>query len=160
MSEFARRIERIDALSDLSSRPADHWWKDLLSLWRPSGIDAGAYGLRLAIRNGYMNFYQRGQSIARIQVDSKGAPTATVHIKYVCGKSVESQSQEYMKLRDGWVLRDGEQLEKYQGLQTLRKWINRVDEEYAGDEKCFVDKLVAANPNIIDLEMGLPAWKE
>ena len=43
MNQFARRLERIDALGEIALKPADHWWKDLLSLWRPSGVEAGEY---------------------------------------------------------------------------------------------------------------------
>jgi hypothetical protein len=48
---------------------------------------------------------------------------------------------------------------RYQGVEQLKTWIEVVDRQYAGVEKNFVDDLVAANPNVIDLEMGLPAWK-
>ena len=47
----------------------------------------------------------------------------------------------------------------YNGESTLQEWIIQAD-EYAGIEKQFVDKLVADNPAIIDLEIGLRATGE
>lgn len=166
MSQFSRQLDQLDALGELASKPESHWWKDLLSLWRPSGVQAGEYGLRLAIRNGYMNFYRQGQSIARVEVDHKGTPTATIHIKYVGVCTDKSLKQKYVQLRNGWLL-CGKEKYPYQGIKNLHSWIRTVDGQssstgdkvgYAGPEKVFVDQLVAANPNVIDLEMGLPAW--
>jgi hypothetical protein len=66
MTLFGRRFDRVDVLENVLSRQS-HWWKDLLTLWRPSGQPTKEdYGLRLAIRDGYMNFYRRGQSVARV----------------------------------------------------------------------------------------------
>ncbi|MHB1379890.1 MAG: hypothetical protein ACYCX0_09750 [Desulfurivibrionaceae bacterium] len=165
MGEFSRKIDQLAVLVELASKPESHWWKDLLSLWRPSGVQAGEYGLRLAIRNGYMNLYRHGQSIARVEVDRKGVPTATIHIKYVGLCPDKSLKQSYVQLRHGWLLHGKEKF-PYQGIEDLRSWIRTVDGQsdstvnagYTGPEKVFVDQLVAANPNVIDLEMGLPAW--
>ncbi len=140
---------------------AEHWpqwWKDLLSLWRPSGVDAGVHGLRLAVRNNYMNFYRRGQSVARVEIDSKGVPTATTHFKYVCNKNDVPKGQEYVKLKSKDILRGGKFWKQYEEIEDLKGWIAAIDKGYTGEEKRFVDQLVAANPSVIDLEMGLPAW--
>jgi len=166
MSQFARRLDHLNALIERSDKP--EWWSDLLSLWRPSGVDAGDHGLRLAIRNNYINFYRRGQSIARVEIDRDGAPTATTHIKYVDTSKGERFGQEYVKLHDDWLLRSGERWKRYEGVRSLKEWIIAIDDKpnadgkngYAGIEKNFVDKVVAANQNIIDLEMGLPAWDD
>ena len=50
----------------------------------------------------------------------------------------------------------------YDGIETLKGWIQAVDEEYGGAEKRFIDELlgVPENSGVIDLEMGLPAWDE
>lgn len=165
MVQFARNIDRINALGELACSSEDHWWKDLLSLWRPSGVDAGVYGLRLAVRNGYMNFYRNGQSIACVKVDSKGMPSATTHVKYL-----GIVGQGYARLQDrtihwGTGVQESEGRE-YGGLEELKQWIQVVDRGqredgrhgFSGAEKVGVDKLVAANSNVIDLEMGIPAW--
>lgn len=165
MSEFARQLNNLEKLESrtFDSLPLPRWWSDLLSLWRPSGVEAGAHGLRLAIRNGYLNFYRRGQSIARVEIDSDGIPTAATHFKYVCSDKDEPGGQEYVKLKSDTkggttIWRSGKPWREYRGPDDLEAWIAVVDNKYAGDEKEFVDLLVAANPNIIDLEMGLPAW--
>lgn len=166
MNLFERRLDRVDALCGLSRKP--EWWNNLLSLWRPSGVQAGAYGLRLAVRNNYLNFYRRGQSIARVEIGNGGMPVATTHIKYVDDSKNVPVGQEYVKLRDEWLIRDGKPWKRYEGMNTLTAWIEAIDGKpdaagengYAGVEKKFVDKVVAENPNIIDLEMGLPAWRE
>ena len=172
MNQFARKLERIDGLGEIASKPGDHWWKDLLSLWRPSGVEAGEHGLRLAIRNGYMNFYRRGQSIACVSIDSKGTPSSTIHVKYIGASTTGPVGQAYASLQDKSI-RWGTGAQRnegrdYGGLDELKQWIAVVDhglradgrQGFSGDEKVGVDKLVAANSNVIDLEMGLPAWGE
>jgi hypothetical protein len=47
----------------------------------------------------------------------------------------------------------------YNGAARLRGWISNAD-THAGKEKCFVDLVIARNPNVIDLEMALPAYSE
>lgn len=171
MSQFARQIKNLSVIESLSSDAAPSWWNDLLALWRPSGIKSGDYGLRLAIRNGYVNFYRLGQSIARVEINHKGTPTATTHFKYVSAKGDLPPDSEYVKLRGEKILwrRGGENEERcYGGIEDLKRWIASVNGEllvvgkpgYAGKEKRFVDQLVTENPDIIDLEMGLPAWGE
>ncbi len=48
--------------------------------------------LRLAIRNGYLNFYRRGQSVAKVGFDRAGNLQAKIHNKYVCGAEGSGQS--------------------------------------------------------------------
>jgi len=45
----------------------------------------------------------------------------------------------------------------YDGIARLEKWIRNAN-CHVGEEKCFVDAIVARNPNVIDLEVGLPAY--
>lgn len=157
MNEFARQIHRLDDLCKPADKP--QWWMDLLSLWRPSGVAAGDYGLRLAVRDNYLNFYRLGQSIARVEVGSDGQPRATTHIKYVPSQSgpTTPSEQEYLKVTATGVFRGGEKWAPYEGIETLKSWV-RASETYSGEEKKAVDKIVAVNPDVIDLEMGLPAW--
>jgi hypothetical protein len=160
MAKFTRRLDCLDHLGKLCVGPGVHWWKDLLSLWRPSGIDAGDFGLRLAIRDNYLNFYRRGQSIACVEMSREGKAIAKTHIKYVDPTARRPLDAQYVCLRDGALWRDGQPWGPYQGCETVQKWIATVDREYAGEEKKFVDRMVAASPNVIDLEMAIPAWGE
>lgn len=162
MNEFGRAFPGIEVLSGLSANGAPHWWNDLLTLWAPAGTPAGATGLRLAVRNGYLNFYRTGQSVARVEVVS-GVPRLTVHAKYVLGPQVTTQT--YLTLQGSRWATAGAEPPPYQGIERLKSWIGRIDgsdeaKRYAGDEKCVVDAMVGdpANADVIDLEMGLPAW--
>jgi hypothetical protein len=158
MSQFARRLDAIDKYAELSTGAGPSWWRDLLSLWRPSGVAAGEYGLRLAIRDNKLNFYRRGQSIALVKFNREGIVTAKTHIKYV-GKA--SLGPKYVVMRDdGRIFRGREEFASYQGSETLKEWIAVVDAKHAKGEKQRVDQLVTENPSVIDLEMGLPAWGE
>ena len=165
MTQFGRMFNErgIQALRALTESENDHWWKDLLALWRPSGQSAGEYGLRLAIRDGYMNFYRRGQSVARVSLNRQGQPILSVHAKYVLPKAEQSsvKGQEYVTLTtDSLVRRGRAHALPYNGLKSLEDWVRSVDHVYGGEEKRLVDELlnVPANDGVIDLEMGLPAW--
>jgi hypothetical protein len=135
-----------------------HWFKDLLSLWRPSGHSCGAEGLRIAIRNGYLNFYRLGQSVARVACVS-GELVADVHYKYVLGEQHGYSGPLYLRLTTRGVFSRGTLVAAYKGLSTLLQWISVAGgEQYAGVEKSIVDELVAKNDQVVDLEMALPAW--
>ena len=135
---------------------------DLFSLWRPSGVPStGNFGLRLAIRNGYLNLYQFGQSMARLSFDRRCQPVVSLHPKYVLcrskGEPAGDLSSAYVRISgDAISGRQSGLPERYAGHEMLTKWITTA-RSYAGDEKKFVDRLVGANSNVIDLEMALPA---
>jgi hypothetical protein len=133
------------------------WLADLFGRWRPAGtpldVDGQSKGLRLAIRNGYLNFYRCGQSIARVTFAADGSPRAETHHKYL---TPGATGQRYAQLKT----------EHWSGLDrslrfdpaTFDRCIEQVhDGGHDGAEKTFVERVVAANPNVIDMEMGLPA---
>lgn len=147
------------------------WFTDLLLRWHPAGeasdsplddskgvlvrdlgIKCDMQNLRVAFRGGYMNFYCGGQSIAKVNFGRDGLQ-AKIHVKYVYGsqgvgqKSVTLTSKGFPELITG-------QLIPYGGLQ---EWISRAN-PHIGTEKRFVDLIVAHNSDVIDLEMGLPAY--
>jgi hypothetical protein len=158
MKEFARRIRpaALASLRHLAEKPGTNWWKDLMELWRPSGSTAEDQGLRLAVRNNYLNFYRRGQSVARVQFSRAREPYVSTHVKYAFGE--ETTGQVYAQMRNGTDIRDPKtgQTLIYEGSSTLHKWIERAD-KHKGPEKTCVDELIACNSSIIDVEMGLPA---
>lgn len=168
MADFRRYIgerslvalERIVSQSD-----SGHWWNDLLSLWRPSGQPSGVNGLRLGIRNGYMNFYRRGQSVGRVSFNRSHEPVLTIHAKYVVPKRERALvvGQEYVTLiSDTLVRRRNQPTISYNGVSSILQWIAAVDEDYGGEEKRLVDELLGlpGNNGVVDLEMGLPAWRD
>jgi hypothetical protein len=155
MAEFNRGLapSALEKLSRIAKGASAHWWKDLLSLWRPSGIDAGQNGLRLAIRHNYMNFYSRGQSIGRITFPPGVEPCLRTHVKYVRPDRLD---QTYAKLIERTVTLDAKETEPYAGVETLGTWVQRAA-GYSSVEKEHVDWVVGDNGTIVDLEMGLPA---
>lgn len=172
MSTFGRSFP-IEKITDqvLAENP---WFTDMLLHWRPAGdavhrdlsdaqrlVSNGHVSeedpkrLRLAIRNGYFNFYRAGQSVAKIGFGSDGKLRAHVHSKYVDDKG---DVQGYLILTSsGLYNTKGGGLREYDGDADLHRWIDNANQK-AGGEKRFVDLIVARNPNTIDLEMALPAY--
>lgn len=147
------------------------WFTDLLLRWHPAGdihnsdpgnsaevlvrdlgIKCDMQNLRVAFRGGYMNFYCGGRSVAKVNFGRDGLQ-AKIHVKYVYGsqgigqKSVTLTSKGFPELITGRLI-------PYGGLQ---EWISNVN-PHIGTEKRFVDLIVAHNSEVIDLEMGLPAY--
>ena len=168
MTHFGRMFDErgLQALENaLMQSEHGHWWRDLLTLWRPSGQPTEDCGLRLAVRNGYMNFYRGGQSIARISLNSRRQPILSVHAKYVLPEADRNTviGREYLTLTTtSLVRRGGYPALPYEGIETLKGWVRSVDKRHRGHEKRFVDELLGLpeNDGVIDLEMGLPAWAE
>jgi len=159
MSIFTRSIPTpgLEALHAMANETGENWWKDLLSLWRPSGQPCGKDGLRLAIRNGYLNFYFHGQSIAKVCFGHGGVPRIETHVKYMADGQ---EDQDYAKLLGNQIsLPHSDKILPYNGVHTLREWIGRAF-QYKHKEKDFVDEIVEANESVIDVEMALPAWGE
>ncbi len=154
MSEFKRRLDRIERLKSLAASNDENWWKELLRLWRPSGTDAGTHGLRLAIRDNYLNFYRRGQSVARVAFDQNGDPYASVHLKYLGAQGKNAEG--YARLKGGVFSCQGRNFSKdYKPEESFREIIEKTL-KWGGREKYFVDLAVAHNDSVIDLEIGLP----
>jgi hypothetical protein len=158
-AKFGRCLKGWHTFKDVATSAEPHWFKDLLSLWCPSGHPSGDYGLRLAIRNGYLNFYRLGQSVARVEC-VKAKLVAYVHYKYVGVEPQPGMSKSpYLRLNQKGVSFRDKLVASNKGTSTLLEWISVAGgETHAGDEKSIVDELVAKNDNVIDLEMALPAW--
>ncbi|MDZ4392976.1 hypothetical protein [Cypionkella sp.] len=161
MSDFKRAVN-LDALKADPQLKTHPWLRELLLRWQPAGTAAltahwepkngdkkskGArpVQLRLAIRNGYVNFYCGGQSVAKVDFSSK--ITARIHNKYLGG----GDAQKYIRF--------DEIAQAFPDSGDLDCWIRRTH-GYQGIEKTFVDLVVGANAQIIDLEMGLPALND
>jgi hypothetical protein len=106
----------------------------------------------------------RGQSVALIKFSVAQEPYVKTNVKYAFGpqekgkRDAKGRVRElYAEMRNGTDIRHPETgaVLRYEGSVTLRKWIDRAG-TYEGDEKTCVDELVAENPTVIDLEMGLP----
>ncbi len=148
---FGRRFDL-----EAASRCQDEWWTDLLRLWRPSGTAAGSHGLRLAVRDGYLNFYRKGQSIGRIGVAKNGDLTSDIHAKYVWPEQRATLGSEYLRLQGNTLFRRREPVSEYAGVATVMRWIEAAETSWLGKEKEAIDEVLDHTDNIIDLEMGQP----
>lgn len=156
MSDFDRKISERGRKLLHSGAGETPWFRDLLMLWHPPGDELADNGqkLRLAIRNGYLNFYRTGQSVARVGFDAEGTPHAAIHGKYL---DPTYTGQKYGRLKgDSAAHPESGKVTCYSKTAPLVDWITAANNK-AGVEKKFVDAIVARNADIIDLEMGLPA---
>lgn len=154
MPVFARSFD-VDALSrwkDGKTGTAIHALFDGWALpGQPSTPDAP---LRLGVRNGYLNFYASGQSVAKLSI-VLGRPQLSVHEAYVTGRKRGDEradvpaGQRYETFGAAWLADPA-------NAWHVAGWIGTA-QSYASAEKCFADELIAANAGVIDLEMALPA---
>lgn len=122
--------------------------RHLFASWALPGEPAGRHGLRIGLRDGYLNLYVKGQSVANLTVPY-GQPSIQVDPKYAGGIKKGS------KLSTTVVDQSG----RLQGDEITPDAIDRLietAETYAVAEKRFVDDLVWHNAGVIDLEVGLP----
>lgn len=125
------------------------WFRDLLRLWRPAGVETETVNgsmamLRLAIRNGYVNFYCGGQSVAKVNF-GRDRFIGEIHHKYL-PRRPDADPAYVRTTSPQWSYVPGD----------VVGWMQATGDRQ-GAEKKFVERIVAANPNVIDLEMGLPA---
>lgn len=146
MSTFRRRFD-YESHAGWHTIPAI---RELFARWALPGTESGEDGLRIGIRAGYLNLYAKGQSVAKLSFAANG-PRIEVHDTYRKG----------IRRGDGRLHRLGMskpiaacEIEPAE----ISKWIGTAI-TYATTEKRYVDDLIAANPGVIDLEMGLPAGK-
>lgn len=126
----------------------------LLEHWALPGFTSHKTGLRVAVRKNYVNFYRRGQSVAKLHSTHR-LLRLSVHEEYVAGTRKHDRGE--MK-KSGYVDFDEAWLSNKTNATCVRRWISCA-ESYAGAEKSYVDELVAANPGVVDIEMGLPAYE-
>lgn len=172
MSTFGRTFAIEDVTDPVLK--ANPWFADMLRNWRPAGdaiyrdgVDADnrvstgqarseeSNHLRLAIRHRYVNLYRGGQSIARVHFVG-GALRASIHNKYVYGDKCDNQDYVTLSLA-GFQGNKKYEDREYRGAADLKCWIENAN-GHVGDEKKFVDAIVAHNADTIDLEMALPAY--
>lgn len=127
--------------------------RSLFDRWVMPGQTSKA-PLRLGLRDGYLNFYSKGQSIAKLSCTREG-PKLSVHRAYASGRKRDGGNDRPAPI-EGYQNYDSATLADPQTALLIDGWIDTA-ETYASAEKRFVDDLIAANPGVIDLEMGLPA---
>lgn len=130
----------------------------LLQNWALPGDDAALSHpprLRIAVRDSALHFYVAGQRVAEIK-SARGAIRLKLHVKYYQGLKKGSEraiaaGQEVITISDDELCHEN-------GEELARKW-GETAYTYSGGEKIFVDQLVAANANVVDVEMALPGHK-
>ena len=151
MAHFQRSLppHAFQTTHDLAS--GSSWMRDLLAEWAPSGTPGS---LRLAVRNGSLNFYHLGQSVPKVEFPKLGeTATALVHHKYVIRNAKE---QTYLKIHHAEGLGDTGNRCAWGGPTMLASWIANAA-CHANCEKRHVDALLDRSPKVIDLEIALPA---
>lgn len=152
MSVFTRELDVGLILQNIRERPAGAV-AALFENWVPPGDRPrreGKLGLRLAVRNGYVNFYVSGQSVAKLTTSS-GKLEIETHWKYQQGLHKGTARTQEGKLYPRFR---GAELDRLTA-QDVDRWA-RAAETYASAEKTFVERLVIVNKNVVDLEIALP----
>lgn len=153
--DFTRSFN-VAALEEWDAKHCGNVVRFLFKQWAMPGSPSTAEAsLRLAVRNGYVNFYVKGQSVAKLSLE-RSRPKLTVHRAYVENRARRSGDAEAEPPARGYLVYDADALAKAETAALISGWIATA-ESYASAEKRFVDRLVEANAGVIDLEMGLPA---
>lgn len=139
---------QIAGLKALAHSPADNWWKEVLE----------SKDLLLAVRNGYLNAYVKGQSVFKIAFEKSSSavsqPRLAIHYKYLVKPDLEK--------RDPYVSFDGKAFAlnpaaivntEYESKLTLPQLI-KTAARFAGPEKSGVHKIARNEPKVIDLEIA------
>lgn len=152
MPVFARSFA-MDTLARWDADKSGNAVRLLFDRWALPGRKATSEApLRLGLRDGYVNFYVKGQSVAKLSCGRDG-PKLSVHNAYVAGHARGSERDGALQSYEDY---NAKALTNPATATLVAGWIETAV-TYASAEKRFVDDLVAANPGIIDLEMGLPA---
>ena len=140
MTTFNRGLDDkfVERLNDEYNKGG--WWSALVS----------DKDLFVAIRHNRVNVYYRGCSLAEIQWWS-GEVVVRTHYKYLLRPSLRNP---YIEFADG----------TYGLPQNLREWfvqspkkvkdLKSAARHYAGEEKTGVQRIIEANPNILDVEIA------
>ncbi len=121
----------------------------------PGECSTASRMLRVGIRDGYLNLYAKGQSVAKLVMRRTG-PVVEVHQTYVSGRRSTAKSDKGTTPGRQYVSFAADALANPEIAALVPGWIAAA-ESCAGAEKRFVDQLIAANAGAVDLEMGLPA---
>lgn len=114
-------------------------------------VSGAPVALRLSIRDGYVNFYANGQSVAELGTP-EGEPRINLSSKYLAGAPFGFLPSRTSG--DNSVIA-GKDLFMDRPLELLCHIVDAT-RNHCGAEKCFVEHLQARNANIVEVEMALP----
>lgn len=116
------------------------WWHNI----------ATDQDLFVAIRDGYLNVYFKGNSLLKLTFQD-GVLSGAVHYKYLLRPDVMDQ---YVQINNGTVgLSEAGALALLQTNGLNVSDMKKAANAYAGDEKNGVHDLISSNPNVIDTEI-------
>jgi hypothetical protein len=119
--------------------------------YRSRGWLAAAFDddeLFVALRDEYLNVYYQGQSLARVTLQG-GALVAETHYKYLLRDDVQP---EYVRLTGGAFAPPAAPV-----LHSVADWsaLKRAARAWVGEEKRGVERILRANPNVLDVEVAI-----
>ncbi len=144
MGLFTRKFPIGGEWGDIPGWAQESWVRQLFEHWTLPGMRGDEHALRIGIRNNYLNLYARGQSVSALRI-AAGKPTMRISETYLLGKK-----NKHYRQPSPTVTAASDDLRP----ENVDRWIETAL-TFAGDEKRFVENLIAANPNVIDLEMAL-----
>ena len=145
MFQFNRGIspEFVDRLN--SEYVAGGWWKAI----------ADDQELFVAIRDGYINVYWKGNSLLKLWQEGTNLIGET-HYKYLLRPDFE---QPYLRVADGKATLEAS-TNLFMGDISDLASLKRSANAYAGEEKKGVHQIVMSNPNVVDVEIAFGAENE
>lgn len=156
MTTFSRSFD-VDALAEWDNNNPGNAVRELFNRWcLPGFANDGDVRLRIGVRDRYLNFYVKGQSVAKLSLVAK-EPRLEVHEAYVTGTE-RNRSVDRARNEQTYHTYSGMDLASADTASSVARWVSTAY-TYASAEKRFVDDLVSANAGVIDLEMALPASK-
>lgn len=126
--------------------------RELFDRWVLPGQDShnGRKPLRLALRDGYINLYADGQSVACLSVQKSGLRMSVAEAYVPPFLSTTSTARKISRF-------EGDQLQVSNPSVAIDEIVKlAIEHPTRSAEKCFVEHLIAANANIIEVEMALP----
>lgn len=126
--------------------------RELFDRWVLPGQHShdGRKPLRLALRDRYLNLYADGQSVACLSVHECGLRMSVAEAYVPPFLSATSTARKI-----SWF--EGDQLQVADSAMAVDEIIKlALEHKTRSAEKCFVEHLIAANANIIEVEMALP----
>ncbi|MGF6599670.1 hypothetical protein P3T23_004398 [Paraburkholderia sp. GAS448] len=129
----------------LTSDNVPAWWRAMVS--DPE--------LFVAPRDGYLNVYYKGNSLVRLIASSDGQLVGEVHYKYLLRPEL---ANAYWKMTHDGKLGNGDVSnlrlsDFFHDLNDLAS-LKRASKNFSGVEKSGIAKILARNPNVIDLEVA------
>lgn len=157
MTKFARYLppQLIEALANLASQAAPNWWQEILA----------NDNLHLAIRNGSLNVYAKGQSVFKVELGDNSQPIMTTHYKYLLKPNMPS-GQEYVSFDGTKFLIGKNDLNPerfFQRSYSVNETIPELVQAalgYSNPEKAGVHLIAKANSNVVDMEIAFSTLRE